>query len=197
MNKDKYLDIEEVKILRRETEMRALRDKTAKPPRVNGIRSWMIVDAALSLGLRVSELHSIRVCDIDLKRSFINIRRKKKVKNKKLPIKDTLAISPEFAEHLKDYLAGRKTGRLFSTNGKSISIQGIQASWLTAVRRAGLPHYSIHCARRSMGFHLLAKTKNLKQVQKQLGHTNVNTTAQMYCDVSFEEMQEGVTGLYE
>jgi len=192
MDKTRYLNMDEVKLLREKTRLRALEDLVAKPPRVNGVRAWMIVDAALSTGLRVSELHSIRVSDIDFKRSFITIRRKKK----KLPVKHTLAISPEFQEHLKTYLGKRRKGKLFKTNNKNISIQGIQASWNTAVKRAGLPKYSIHCARRTMGFHLLKKTQNLKVVQKQLGHSNINTTATLYCDVSFEDMQDSVTGLY-
>ena len=38
---------------------------------------------------------------------------------------------------------------------------------------------------------------NLRQVQKQLGHASPATTANMYADISFEDMQEGVNGLYE
>ena len=114
-----------------------------------------------------------------------------------MPVKETLHVSDSFLAHIKDYLAGRKTGRLFQTNGKDITIQGIQASWLTAVKKAGLPHYSIHCARRTVGFFLLQKTGNLKQVQKQLGHANINTTAMLYCDISPEQMIEGMTNLYQ
>ena len=44
--------------------------------------------------------------------------------------------------------------------------------------------------------HLLRKTKNLRHVQKQLGHASPATTANMYADVSFEDMQDGVAGLY-
>ena len=36
----------------------------------------------------------------------------------------------------------------------------------------------------------------LRQVQKQLGHAKPATTANMYADVSFEDMQAGVTGVY-
>jgi site-specific recombinase XerC len=45
--------------------------------------------------------------------------------------------------------------------------------------------------------HLLRKTRNLRQVQKQLGHASPATTANMYADVPFEDMQAGVEGLYE
>ena len=75
--------------------------------------------------------------------------------------------------------------------------QGLQQLWKVAVRRAGLPkELSIHSARHTMAVHLLKKTRNLRQVQKQLGHTNPATTANMYAEVSFEDMQEGVTVLF-
>jgi len=55
---------------------------------------------------------------------------------------------------------------------------------------------SIHCARHTLATHLLRKTKNLRQVQKQLGHASPATTANMYADLTFDEMKDGVTGLY-
>jgi integrase len=42
----------------------------------------------------------------------------------------------------------------------------------------------------------LRKPRNLRQVQKQLGHASPATTANLYADVSFEDMRAGVTGLY-
>ena len=56
---------------------------------------------------------------------------------------------------------------------------------------------SIHSARHSLAVHLLKKTSNLRHVQKQLGHASPATTANMYADISFEDMQNGVAGLYD
>ena len=47
-----------------------------------------------------------------------------------------------------------------------------------------------------MAVHLLRKTGNLRMVQKQLGHRNPATTANMYADVTFEDMRDGVDGRY-
>jgi len=44
--------------------------------------------------------------------------------------------------------------------------------------------------------HLLRKTGNLRQVHKQLGHSSPTITAAMYADVTFEDMQDGLSGLY-
>ncbi|MHC4708792.1 MAG: tyrosine-type recombinase/integrase [Planctomycetota bacterium] len=59
-----------------------------------------------------------------------------------------------------------------------------------------LPRGSIHCARHTIVVHLLRKTKNLRQVQKQLGHTSPVVTANMYADVSSADMQAGLEELY-
>ncbi len=66
----------------------------------------------------------------------------------------------------------------------------------TAVKGAGLPKYSIHACRHSFGTYLYQKTKNLRMVQKQLGHVNIATT-QVYADVTPEEMSNGIQGLWE
>ncbi len=78
-----------------------------------------------------------------------------------------------------------------------LTAQGLQPIWKRAVKLAGLPAgLSIHSARHTLAVRLLRKTKNLRQVQKQLGHSSPATTANMYADVSFEDMQAGVSGLY-
>ena len=80
----------------------------------------------------------------------------------------------------------------------ALSRQGLQQIWKQAVKRAGLPQeLSIHSARHSLAVHLLRKTSNLRQVQKQLGHSSLATTANMYADISFEDMQAGLDGVYD
>ncbi len=48
-----------------------------------------------------------------------------------------------------------------------------------------------------MAVHLLKETRNLRQVQKQLGHSSPTTTANMYADVPFQAMGEAVDRLYD
>ena len=72
-----------------------------------------------------------------------------------------------------------------------------QTPYPQAVKRAGLPtELSIRCARHTLAVHLLRKTGNLRAVQKQLGHASPATTANMYADISFEDMQDALTGVY-
>ena len=91
----------------------------------------------------------------------------------------------------------KDTGALFIGQRGALSAQGLQQTWKSAIRHAGLPkEYSIHSARHSLAVRLLKKTGNLRQVQKQLGHTSPVVTANMYADVSDEDMQNGLTGLW-
>lgn len=193
IDRTKYMDMEEVKQLRRSAEARSYLD--LKKARVGGVTAWMLVDLALSTGLRVSELAVVQIKDVDLKRSALSVVRLKRKKK----VRETLAISKELTKHFKDYIAWteRKSGTLFMGSRGPLTAQGLQRIWKRSVELAGLPkELSIHSARHSIAVHLLKKTGNLRQVQKQLGHASPATTANMYADISFEDMQEGLNGLY-
>ena len=87
---------------------------------------------------------------------------------------------------------------LFVGSRGALSAQGLQRIWKASIKRAGLPkELSIHSAKHTIAVHLLKKTKNLRQVQKRLGHASPDTTANMYADISFEDMQNGLNGLYK
>lgn len=202
VDRTKYLSESEVKQLRSSTEAHALQD--IKYGRLSGLRRWMLVDLALSTGLRVSEIWRLKISDVDLRRGSLSITRSKK-KRKKV---ETLAISKELKKHLKKYitymvvdsrLRDNETGKLFKSKSKKglMTTQCLQLMWKAAVKRAGLPRsITIHCARHTLAVHLLKKTKNLRLVQKQLGHASPVITAALYADVSFEDMQESLNNLY-
>lgn len=192
MDRVKYMNVEEVKQLRTVTEAKAIVD--LRKGRITGPLAWMVIDLALATGLRVSELAAIKIKDIDFKRGFIKVQRRKRKKK----TVDSLAVSPKLIKHLKEYIGDRTAGKLFVGERGNLTRYGLQQIWKSAVKRAGLPkELSIHSARHTMAVHLLRKTGNLRQVQKQLGHASPATTANMYADISFEDMQNGVTDLYQ
>jgi len=191
IDRTKYLDDSEVKKLCYTT--LAWNDADLYKGRIQGTLTWLVVDVALGTGLRVGEMAELKVKDIDFKRKAIKVVRLKKKKKKS----ETLAISDSLVAHLKNYLGERASGWLFMGKRGRLHREGLQRIWKNAIKRAGLPkELSIHSARHTMGFMLLKKTKNLRQVQKQLGHSSPAVTANIYADVSFDEMREGVNGLY-
>jgi len=154
----------------------------------------MLVDLALSAGLRVNETAALQIKDVDLKRGCLSAIRS----NYRKKAREKLAIGKDIAQHLKDYIAwtDRKTGPMFLGGRGPLTAQSLQRIWNRFVRLAGLPkELSIHSAGHTIAVHLLKKTDNLRQVQKQLGHASPATTASMYADISFGDIQNGVTGL--
>lgn len=194
IDREKYMDATEAKQLRTVSEARAIVD--FKKGRVGGVLAWMVVDLMLSTGLRVSEAASLKIQDVDLKRGSVKVMRLKRKKK----TGESLAIGKDLIEHLREYIAwtDRIKGPLLIGSRGPLTSRGLQQIWKAAIKRAGLPEaLSIHSARHTIAVHLLKKTGNLRQVQKQLGHASPATTANMYADVSFEDMQNGLNGLYQ
>lgn len=193
IDRAKYMGKDEFKQLRKVAEEGAITD--LRHGRIQGVTSWMVVDLALSTGLRVAEMAALQVEHIDFKRKSLTITRVKK----KIRRPETLAISSDLANHLKQYIdwAGRKEGPLFKGQRGPMTRRGLQEIWKRIATKAGLPEMSIHSARHTLAVALLKKTGNLRQVQKQLGHSSPATTANLYADVSFEDMQNGVEGIYD
>ena len=199
-DRTKYMDADEVKRLRTVTEAWALTDLQAG--RKTGVGVWAIVDTALLTGLRVSEIARLTVGDFDAKRGSLRVWRHKRREH----VQETIAIPKELVAHLTSFLDWKSLvdqpvepdAPLFVSKFGPYSVSGLQRVWQKAVKRAGLPsELTIHSARHTLAVHLLKKTKNLRQVQKQLGHQSPVTTANMYADVAFEDMQEGLNGVYD
>ena len=200
IDREKYLDAGEVRRLRTVTEARAITDLAHG--RITGPLAWMVVDAALSTGLRVSELADIHHGDLDLRRGSLRARRLKRRQR----TTETIALPAGLVEHLRAFIEWKgqvdqptgKTDALFMGKRGPLTARGLQQIWTRAVRDAGLPEgLSIHCARHTLAVHLLRATGNLRMAQKQLGHASPATTANLYADVPFEDMQAGLTGLYQ
>ena len=83
-----------------------------------------------------------------------------------------------------------------SRNGKPYTLNGIQKRFKAVAKEAGLrSYYSIHACRHSYGTYLYEKTRDLRLVQKMLGHVNITTT-QIYADVTPERCAQAVNQLW-
>jgi integrase len=199
IQRSKYLSTEEVQRLCVSTEARAALD--LKQGRRQWATIWMAVDFYLQTGLRGCEAATITLEGIDLKRGILHVLRAKKRGQQSY---DEIAIPPDLRKHLAEYIAWRqlvgypsvREAPLFWGQRGGLSSKGLRDMWNLAIKEAGLPHIPAHGARHTLAVHLLRKTKNLRQVQKQLGHSRADTTAAFYADVPFEDQMEGLTDLY-
>jgi site-specific recombinase XerD len=191
ITKDKFFDREEriklMKTCKDKAELDLLKGRTTWPKR------YMLVDLALFTGLRVSEIASLKMEDLSLKTKdpFLIVRNGKRGK------KRDVYLSNRLTRQLKKYIDYKKKtlnesiddeAYLFpGRNGEKTSVFTLMMSFKRAIREAGLPeHYSIHSARHTYATYLLHNTQDLRYVQKQLGHSNINTTA-LYADVLPEQ----------
>jgi site-specific recombinase XerD len=199
LTRDKYMSLDEVRRLRRTSEDRALAD-LAKG-RTSAVRAWAVVDLALSTGLRVSEIAEIKTSDLTLNGPEPQLA----VRNGKGGKPRTVTLPQDLKRHLREFLAWKKRLKeptrpedyLFvSERGKKFTTRGLQLLFKRAAEKAGLPpHFSIHACRHSYGTYLYQKTKDLRLVQDQLGHSTPVVT-QVYSHITPEERVRSVNGLW-
>lgn len=148
-----------------------------------GIRDAAILELFYSCGLRISELSTLPMKDVNLAESELRIRGK--------GAKVRLApIGMRAIERVKAWLEVRPTYKprslaLFvSTRGGMINRVGIWRIVKRYARAAGiLQTVTPHMLRHSFATHLLDHGADLRSVQEMLGHSSITTT-QIYTHVS-------------
>ncbi len=187
---DKFFDRDQRRKIIKTAEERAALDL------LKGRKTWpvryMLVDLAFYSGLRVSEMAALKIADIiQTADPYIIVR------NGKGDKKRAVYIDKQLARHLKQFIQLKKKTLEESTEPDAPLFAGrdnnhvppitLYKSFKIAVQAAGLPdHFSVHSARHTYATFLLHDTKNLKYVQKQLGHSTMMMTG-LYADIMPEE----------
>ncbi len=153
------------------------------------IKRYMLVNLVLFTGLRVSEIANLTIGDIELntKDPYLIVRNGKRGK------KRDVYLDKELVRHIKNFISWKKKAMCESVevdsplftgrNGCYCATITLMKSFKRAIEESHLPiHYSIHSARHTYTTFLLHATKNLRYVQKQLGHSKISMTA-LYADV--------------
>jgi integrase/recombinase XerD len=160
-----------------------------------GRRDRAMLELLYATGLRVSELVSLHLNDVNLETRVL-IARGKGNKERIVP------VGAPAAEAVKAYLStarerllrGRRSKDLFVTpRGGRMTRQGFAKVLDRQARRAGIRRrISPHKLRHSFATHLLEGGADLRAVQEMLGHADVSTT-QIYTHVD----RSHVKRLYE
>jgi site-specific recombinase XerD len=187
ITRDKFLSVKEKNKLLRCCKKEANTDYIKQ--RKTWISRYMLIHLALNSGLRVSEIAALNLSDLHLngKENYLIVYCGKRGKKRDVYLDD------EIVEHLKSYIAIKmdiwqepieSEAPLFAgRGGKHYTTTALEISFKKAIVKAGLPqHYSIHSSRHTYATLLLAKAKNLRFVQKQLGHASIAMTS-LYADV--------------
>jgi site-specific recombinase XerD len=135
----------------------------------------MALTAAYAAGLRVSEVVTLRVEDIDSARMLIHVRQGKGQKDRIVSLSEVLLRS--LRAYWREY---RPTVWLFPGQkpDKPICKRTLQGACERADRAAGLKkHVTAHTMRHSFATHLLEAGTDIRTVQALLGHASLSTTA--------------------
>lgn len=124
-------------------------------------------------GLRVSEVVSLRVGDVDLATHRVFVRDAKQHKDR------YTTASPRLDTIIRTLKAGRTaTDRLFVNRyGQGYTARTLQYVFTRALTAAGIDKTaSCHTLRHSFATHLLESGMDIKTIRDLLGHSNLKTT---------------------
>jgi site-specific recombinase XerD len=146
---------------------------------IEDIRDKLIVRTIYATGVRVSELCNINIEDIDFDEHTIRIRGKgDKIR--------TVFIDDETLSELTKFIDNRIIGPLFvGQQGKHISSRAIQHIFKHYAPQGITPHKIRH----SYASELYKRSKNLRVVQENLGHTSIKTT-EIYLHTDIDERRQ-------
>ncbi|MCI0400011.1 MAG: site-specific tyrosine recombinase XerD [Gammaproteobacteria bacterium] len=167
-------------------------DQLLKQPDLNsdlGIRDRAMIELLYATGLRVSELVSLKIADIDLEKGVLTCLGKGS-KQRLVPVGRS-ALS-----YLQNYIAARyrllskKTSEFLFVESHSQPITR-QKFW-KIIRgygeSANLGHITPHMLRHSFATALLENGADLRSVQMMLGHADISTT-QIYTHVTTDRLK--------
>jgi integrase/recombinase XerC/integrase/recombinase XerD len=146
---------------------------------IEDLRDKLIVRTIYATGVRVSELCNMNVEDIDFDEHTIRIR------GKGDKIRTVFVDDDTLADILK-LIGNRIEGPVFiGQQGKNISSRAIQHIFKNYAPSGITPHKIRH----SYASELYKRSKNLRVVQENLGHTSIKTT-EIYLHTDIDERRQ-------
>ncbi|MCC6606948.1 MAG: tyrosine recombinase [Anaerolineae bacterium] len=153
------------------------------------LRDMALLNLLYSTGMRVTEVVSLRLEDMDLENNVLFCPGKD-AQVRELPFDhDTKAILENYIEDGRPFLVKDKdeTAMFLNHRGQQLTRQGL---WLIIKAYAKEAELSVavtpHTLRHSFAAHKLNRGSDLQEVQKLLGHANISTT-QIYTQLEEAE----------
>ena len=154
-------------------------------------RNKAMLELMYGCGLRVSELISIELNDIDMTNCLIKVFGKGS-KEREIPLGEYAIY------YLKEYISRRElllkkkpcTKLFLNNHGKGMTRQGFFKNLKQILKEKGLnPEVSPHTLRHSFATHLVNRGADLRSIQEMLGHADISTT-KIYTRVSDDKVKQ-------
>lgn len=176
-------------ILSEEEIIRLLDQPSSHAPKE--LRDKAMMELLYATGIRVSELISLELDDVNLQLEYVTCRDEHKERT--VPFGATAKCALElYLEKSRSKLVGDTNCRLLFTNcsGEPMSRQGFWKIVKYYGKQAGLSgEITPHTLRHSFAAHLLGNGADLKSVQELMGHSDISTT-QVYMQLSDRKIRE-------
>jgi len=173
------------------SEVRRLLEQPTKQSRPEAKRDVAILQLLYASGMRVSELVSLNLDNIDVEEGSVRCLGKGQ-KERIIPIHQRAAQAvKEYVREARLHLTAHRqeeTALFVNARGERLTRQGLWQILKEYARAAGLEGTTPHTLRHSFATHMLNGGADLRSVQELLGHANISTT-QVYTHLTTEHIR--------
>jgi len=160
--------------------------KTFNKKAKTGLRNYVMCRLMLDAGLRCGEVLNLKVNDVDFQTGKIHIKRGKGNKDR------IVWLNEGALEVLRKWREIKPESELLFTTlqGKAINPRYVRDMVKRKAKKAGIDKdIHPHTLRHSFATDLYRESKNLRLVQKALGHSSISTT-EVYTHIIDEELEK-------
>jgi len=152
------------------------------------LRDHAMLELLYSSGLRLAELVSLDLDDVDFAERMVRVTGKG-AKTRVVPVGSKAASALQaWLEVRPRQQAGGETALFTSRSGKRLGHRAVQQRVKQWARRKGIPgDLHPHTLRHSFASHVLESSGDLRAVQELLGHADISTT-QVYTHLDFQHL---------
>ena len=161
------------------------------PSDMKGIRDRAMLELLYATGMRVSELITLDIDDVNLSVGIIRCRSKDKERVIPMYSMAVKAISDYVEKVRMSMIADADEDALFvNMNGERMSRQGFWKIVKTYQKKAGITkEITPHTLRHSFAAHLLENGADLHSIQEMLGHSDLSST-QIYAKIVKKQLKD-------
>jgi integrase/recombinase XerC len=152
------------------------------------VRDQAMFELLYSSGLRLSELSTLNVIDLDRGEMMLRVSGKG-AKVRVLPVgRAAVEAIGRWLAHRQDIASAEETALFVGRNGRRLGNRAIQQRLNRMAAQQGLEvDVHPHMLRHSFASHMLESSGDLRAVQELLGHADISTT-QIYTHLDFQHL---------
>ena len=161
---------------------------------LKGIRDKAMLEFAYATGMRVTEIISLNVEDVNLEKEYVECKTGKKVRDIPLGKMALIAIK-EYINKARDIMvkSDKEKALFVNMNGKRLTRQGFWKIIKYYQEQAHIDKdITPHTLRHSFATHLLQNGAELKAIQTMLGHSDISST-----QVYMQFQNDGLNNIYK